>query len=78
VGEMAKNVILFAATAAMITIKKSGRQCDGRRGNNHGARKICQNTNSVIEKIYQTKKSSKQLVRVEIIHYTVLLLVPKF
>jgi hypothetical protein len=41
-GEMAKNIILFAAAGAINIIKKRRRQSGGRGGYNHGALKRSQ------------------------------------
>jgi hypothetical protein len=42
-------MLLFAAAAVIITIKKRRHQYDGREGNNRGARKRSRNTDFVIE-----------------------------
>jgi hypothetical protein len=73
VGEIAKKMILSAAAAVKITIKKRRRQCDGTEGNAYWAQKRSRNTHSVMEKTQETQTSSKHQVRDEIIHYNVLL-----
>jgi hypothetical protein len=44
------DITILAAAAIIIKTKKRRRQCDGREGNNHGARRKSRNTDSVTEK----------------------------